>query len=694
VNFDLFVNVVESEDGLVIDCDYNTDLFDEATVAQWMKCYQTLLDGIAEDPRRPLVELPLLRGQELEAVHAGNNTRADYPSQKTIHQLFEEQAARTPDAVALEFEGCQLSYFQLEKKANQLAAYLRKLGVGQDTLVGLLAERSTEMVIGLLGVLKAGGAYVPMDPTYPKDRIAFILNETKTPVLLTLQRLAGQVDAGAAQVVCLDADWLSIESEADSPGDSGVKPENLAYVIYTSGSTGQPKGVEISHRSVVNLLCAMQKAPGLTEKDTLLAVTTLSFDIAGLELYLPLITGARLVVATRETASDGTQLLAKMRNVGATVLQATPITWRLLLEAGWKGDPQLTVLCGGEALPRDLADQLLATGCPLWNMYGPTETTIWSSALRVQPGQGPVPLGPPIANTQFYVLDSGGQPVPTGVPGELHIGGDGLARGYFQRPQLTAEKFVPNPFHQGSNARLYKTGDLVRSRPDGTLEFLGRLDHQVKLRGFRVELGEIESILVQHPKASEAVVVIREDRPGEKRVISYLVTSDGAPPDSSELRSFLASRLPDYMIPAAFVHLAVMPLTDNGKINRRALPAPDWKNPVRTKEFVAPRTEQEQTLAKIWAEVLHLERVSTNDNIFELGADSLHMFQIAARANKAGLHVTPRLLLQHRTIAAVVAGMGTNGNGNGNGNGAKPVAPTITPVSRERFRIKARQGKT
>jgi len=326
-------------------------------------------------------------------------------------------------------------------------------------------------------------------------------------------------------------------------------------------------------------------------------------------------------------------------------------------------------------------------------MYGPTETTIWSSALKVQPGQGPVPLGPPIANTQFYVLDSAGQPVPTGVPGELHIGGDGLAQGYFQRPQLTSEKFVPNPFNQGSDSRLYKTGDLVRSRPDGTLEFLGRLDHQVKLRGFRVELGEIESILVQHPKVTEAVVVIREDRPGEKRVVGYLVTTDGAALDSSELRSFLASRLPDYMIPAAFVQLAAMPLTDNGKVNRRALPAPDWKNPARAKEFVAPRSEHEQTLANIWAEVLHLERVGANDNIFELGADSLHMFQIAARANKAGLHVTPKLLLQHRTVAAVVAEMGTNGNGKGNGNGAKPVAPAITPVSRERFRVKASQSK-
>lgn len=690
VNFDLFLNAVESDQGLVVDCDYNTDLFDESTIARWMDCYRTLLEAIAEDASRPVSALPLLRQEELDRiVYSWNDTTADYPKQKTVHQLFEEQAARTPDAIALEFEEKKLTYRELDHKANQLAHYLRAAGVGPDILVGLLAERSAEMVVGLLGVLKAGGAYVPMDPTYPNDRVAFILGEAKVGVLLTFEPLNKNLDACGARVVCLDADWSVIERESTAQPPVSATAENLAYVIYTSGSTGKPKGVAVGHRSVVNLLCSMQRQPGISQQDTLLAVTTLSFDIAGLELYLPLCTGARLVVATRETASDGSQLLAKLRSSGATLLQATPVSWRLLLDAGWKGDPRLTILCGGEALPRDLANQLLETGCPLWNMYGPTETTIWSSTSRVQSGDGPVLLGPPIANTQFYVLDSAGQPVPIGVYGELHIGGDGLARGYFKRPDLTHEKFIADPFRKEANARIYKTGDLVRYLPDGTLEFLGRLDHQVKLRGFRVELGEIESVLAQHPKIRESAVIVREDTPGDKRLVAYLVANSEASPDAAELRSFLSAKLPDYMIPSAFVNVLSIPLTANGKVDRRALPAPDWKNPLRQKEIVAPRTEQEQALAGIWADVLHLECVGVHDNIFELGADSLHVFQIAARANKAGLQVTPRLLLQHRTIAAIVAEMGaSHGHGNGHGNGAKPAAPAIAPVSRERFRVK------
>ncbi len=690
VNFDLFLNVVESDHGLVLDCDYNTDLFDDSTIARWMSCYRTLLENMAGDTTRAISALPLLRQDEFDQIVYGwNDTRVDYPRQKTIHQLFGEQAARTPDAVALVFEEKQLTYGELDRKANQLANYLKILGVGPDTPVGLLAERSAEMVVGLLGVLKAGGAYVPMDPTYPKDRVAFVLNESKVMVLLTFEPLAKSVDACGARVICLDRDWHSIEEESTSQPQTAATAENLAYVIYTSGSTGKPKGVEVTHRSVVNLLCAMRQKPGITQQDTLLAVTTLSFDIAGLELYLPLCTGARLVVATRETASDGSQLLAKLRSCGATVLQATPVSWRLLLDAGWKGDPRLTMLCGGEALPRDLANQLLETGSPLWNMYGPTETTIWSSSSRVQVGDGPVPLGPPIANTQFYVLDPTGQPVPAGVPGELHIGGDGLARGYFMRPELTRETFIPDPFRNEPNARMYKTGDLVRYQPDGTLEFLGRLDHQVKLRGFRVELGEIESVLAQLPNVRESAVIVREDTPGDRRVVAYLVCASEAAPDVAELRSFLSEKLPDYMIPSAFVGLSSMPLTANGKVDRRALPAPDWQNPVRQKQFIAPRSPHEQALAGIWAEVLHLDRVSVNDNIFELGADSLHVFQIAARATKAGLQVTPKLLLQHRTIAAVVA---ERAAGNGNGNGAKPAAPAIAPVARERYRVKAHQG--
>ncbi|MGB6629861.1 MAG: amino acid adenylation domain-containing protein, partial [Terriglobales bacterium] len=686
VNFDIFLNVVESKDGLMLDCDYNTGLFDESTIARWLSHYETLLLGMVENADQSISRLPLLNQADRRQLAIDwNQTAADYPRSLCVHQLFELQAKKTPDVIAAAFESEQLSYRDLDRRANQLANYLRSTGVKPGVMVGVFVERSLDMIVALLGVMKAGGAYVPMDPTYPAERISFVLNDASVPVLLTQESLFKTVNVGAARHVFLDTEWTTIaQCPSDAP-PSAPAADDLAYVIYTSGSTGKPKGVEIPHRAIVNLLLSMSKRPGLKANDTLLAVTTLSFDIAGLELFLPLAVGAKLVIASREAAADGNLLLSRIVSSGTTVMQATPVTWKLLIEAGWEGKPALKVLCGGEAFPRDLANELVRRAQSVWNMYGPTETTIWSSTLEVKAGDGPVPIGPPIDNTQFYVLDAAQQLVPIGVAGELYIGGDGLARGYFHRPELTAEKFVADPFRSNAssntNVRMYKTGDLVRRTPDGAIEFLGRLDHQVKLRGFRIELGEIETALARYPGVREAVVIVREDIPGDKRLVAY-VTSEQQAITVATVREALTGKLPNYMLPSAVVRLDAMPLTPNGKIDCKALPAPDTGRAARQKEFVAPRTEQEKTLAAIWAEVLHLERVGIQDNLFELGADSLHIFQIVARAGKVGMKIPPALILKHRTIAAVFAQLENAG-----ASPAKAV-PGIVAVSRDRYRIK------
>jgi amino acid adenylation domain-containing protein len=522
VNFDLFMNIAESDEGLVVDCDFNTDLFDAATVLRWLGHYEMLLLGMTEHPNRPLAQLPLLNATETRHVLIDwNRTEADYPKHKCVHQLFEEQAARTPDAVAVVFEGQQMTYAELNHRANQVAACLRRMGVAPEATVGLCAERSLEMIIGLLGILKSGGAYVPLDPTHPKERLEMILEDAGIAALLTHGEGAKKLGLPKTVTVALDDPELRDESP-NNPAPI-AKPSNLAYVIYTSGSTGKPKGVELEHCGVVNFLHSMQRKPGFKQSDTLLAVTTISFDIAALEIFLPLISGARVILASQETVHDGRRLIDLLITSHATILQATPATWRMLIENGWKGGERLRALCGGEALPRDLADRLLERGVELWNMYGPTETTIWSSATLIDSRTGGIVIGPPIASTQFYVLDALRQPVPIGVPGELYIGGDGVARGYHNLPTLTAQKFMEDPFRPESGARMFKTGDRVRSLPNGRLEFVGRLDYQVKIRGFRIELSEIEAVLAQHAGVSQCAVAAREDTPGSKRLVAYVV---------------------------------------------------------------------------------------------------------------------------------------------------------------------------
>ena len=689
VNFDIFLNGVETRDGLILDCDYNTGLFDESTIARWLNHYETLLDGMVADADRPISKLPLLTESETRRLtQVWNDTSLAFPHNLTVHKLIERQMKETPDSIAVIFEDQRLTYAELDRRSNQLARYLRKLEVKPGSRVGVFVERGMEMIVALLGTIKSGGCYVPLDPTFPPERLRFVLQDAKAPVVLTQEHLTKAWSFGEARVVRLDSDWATIAKEKSSQPDEVVSAEDLAYVLYTSGSTGEPKGVEIPHRAVVNLLQAMLLRPGLKKSDTFAAITTLSFDISGLELYLPLCTGAKLVIVSRETASFGLQLLEYLKKVNASVMQATPVTWKQLIEAGWDGNPPLKVLCGGEAFPRELANQLTKRSISVWNMYGPTETTIWSAAGEVATGDGPVPIGEPIANTQFYVLDRELQLVPVGVPGELYIAGDGLARGYLNQPALTATRFVANPFSKQPSARMYKTGDLVILRPNGDLHFLGRTDDQIKLRGFRIELGEIQSVLANYPGIKEAVVLLRKDIPREDRLVAYFVLNGGVQnPPASALRTFLLAKLPDYMIPSAFVALEALPLTPNGKIDRRALPAPDWSGRTRASQYVAPSTSNEQAMALVWAEVLRLDRVGMNDNLFELGADSLHVFQIAARANKAGIPVTPRQILQFRSIGLILAELPKSA-------GVKVQSPAITRVAREKYRITRKDSPT
>lgn len=655
VQFDLALVAAETADGLGVSLQYNNDLFEAATISRMLNHFQTLLEGIATQPKQRLSDLPLLTAVERQQLlTTWNDTQVNYPKTVCLHILFESQVQQMPDAVAMIFEDRQLTYQELDRRANRLAHYLQAAGVGPDVFVGLCLSPSPEMLVGLFGILKAGGAYLPLDPSHPADRLAFMLADARVPLLLTQQQLLPKLPDHQAQVVCLDTAWDVIDGENDTkPAGRTADVNNLAYMIYTSGSTGRPKGVQISHQAVVNFMHAMCRQPGLTAQDTLLSVTTLSFDIAGLELFLPLTVGAKVVLVNPEVVADGNRLAAQLAEfTGTTMMQATPATWQLLLETGWAGSPSLMMLCGGEAFPRELANRLAKKGAALWNMYGPTETTIWSAICQISAGDGAVPIGYPIANTQIYLLDKHLSPVPVGVPGALYIGGDGLARGYFNRHSLTAEKFIPNPFSNEPGARLYYTGDLARYRPDGSIEFLGRMDHQVKIRGYRIELAEIEAVLIRSTAVQNAVVMAREDTSGDRRLVAYIVPDQKPTPTVGELRRFLQKKLPDYMVPSIFMMLEALPLTPNGKIDRRTLPMPEGLRPQLESAYIVPQTGLEQHIAGIWQKVLQVENIGIHDNFFELGGHSLLMAQIQTQLQETVLEqeLTIVELFQYPTI--------------------------------------------
>jgi amino acid adenylation domain-containing protein len=676
--FDLMLSLDNKEDNLSGWLEYNSDIFKQETAARLLNHLETLLTGIVKDPEQKVSTYPLLsQAEEQQLVHGWNDTLTAFPREQCIHQLFEAQVNRTPEAVALVHNEARLSYRELNERANQLANYLRADGVGPESLVGIHIERSIEMVVALLGVLKAGAAYLPLDPGFPISRLQFMLADAGIKTLLSTSDLAKGLPAIHEGTIFLDSDWPVIsESSAQDPGPL-ASPENLAYVIYTSGSTGTPKGVQITHVSLTNFLLSMQDELKLSADDVLAAVTTLSFDIAGLELYVPLITGARLVVLDRKIATDGPALAEELQRIQATVMQATPATWRLLVESGWDGDAGLQILCGGESLGAELAEQLKARSGRLWNVYGPTETTIWSTIYPIETLNGVVLIGKPIWNTQTYILDRQQRLVPAGVTGELYIGGTGLARGYLGRPELTAEKFIPDPFGAEPGARLYRTGDLARHREGGELECLGRVDNQVKVRGFRIELGEIEAALLANAAVSEAVVVAQDDGSGEKRLVAYLVPYESEQLDIAEFRSRLKDRLPDYMVPAWYVLLEKLPLTPNGKVDRKSLPAPETGRSGLT-NFVAPRSHVEEILAGLWMQTLNVDQVGIDDNFFDLGGHSLLATRLLSRVRRS---LDVELRLDQLFSAPTIAGMAKEVEAAQQAVG-KLQAPPIVPVER------------
>jgi amino acid adenylation domain-containing protein len=651
--FDIFAAFIEREGEMMLRVEYDTELFPAAWIERMLGHFQTLLEGIVAKPERSIGTYQILSAAEQQRLLIDwNDTQRDSSDGRCVHELFEARVNQNPEAVALVFGNESWSYRELNCRANQLARYLRGLGVGRDTLVALCIDRSMEMVVALLAILKAGGAYVPMDPEYPKDRLEFMLRDTQAPVLLTQKRITQMLPEYPGQSLCLEEDRERIACESEENLAHEATADNLAYVIYTSGSTGTPKGVMIEHRSVCNFLAAMAGEPGMSSKDALLAVTTLSFDIAGLEIFLPLSAGARIVLVSRVVAADGFRLAAQLSDCRATMMQATPVTWRMLLASGWQGSRELTILCGGEALSEELASELAPRCAALWNMYGPTETTIWSSIQRIPENIGKISLGRPIANTQCYILDGYLNPVPVGVAGALYIGGDGLARGYLKRPELTAAKFLANPFSNDPVSRLYQTGDLARYLPDGSIEFLGRVDDQVKIRGYRIELGEIEAALGQHVAIQQAVVLAREDTPGDRRLVVYVVATPGSTSSASDLRTFLLQKLPEYMVPTIFMSLESLPLTANGKLDRKALPAPDQTRRELDEAFVPPRTPVEEILVRIWAEVLKLDKVGIHDNFFTLGGHSLLAIGVVSRLrNHFRVDIPVRILFEAPTVA-------------------------------------------
>ncbi len=632
--------------------EYSTELFDQATISRMTGHYLNLLNAAADDPLQKIDSCPLLNEKEKKHIlFERNKTQLEVPETSSFHQLFENQANRLPHNNAVTFGNREITYQELNKRSSQLANYLRDLGVGTNTLIGIYVERSIEMIVGILGVLKAGGAYVPLDPTYPQERIAFIIEDTDMPVILTLDHMETALPENRSAILCLDADWNEIASEKDNNPEHSTKGNNLAYVIYTSGSTGRPKGVKVQHRAVVNFLSSMRQEPGFAEDDVMLAVTTLSFDIHVLEIFLPLITGGRVVIADRETASDGSLLLRALQDSRATVMQATPGTWRLLLAAGWQGTRNLKLLCGGEAFPLDLLKELLPRAGSVWNMYGPTETTVWSTCFRITDSQSPILIGRPIANTQVYILDRLMQPVPVGVPGELYIGGNGVTPGYLNLPDLTQKQFLPDPFSLDQGARLYKTGDLARFRPDGNLEYLSRIDTQVKVRGFRIELGEIESVLNEHPSVDKCAAAVCEEQPGDMRMVAFIVPKAGMDPTASNLRKHLQNRLPDYMIPQHFVLLEELPLTPAGKIDRKNLPVAEIRESPAPAEYAAPRNKTEELLTGIWQNITGLSCIGIHDDFFDIGGHSLLAVRLfSAIEKKLGVRLPLALLYQASTI--------------------------------------------
>jgi amino acid adenylation domain-containing protein len=655
VKFDLRFDLLQAAQGLHGYLDYNTDLFDSATVARMAAHFTTLLKGIVADPERRLSELTILTEAEREQLLVTwNQTDAEYPRDTCIHDQFAAQAERTPDALAVASGNAQLTYRELNCRANQLANYLAANGVGPGVLGAVCLERSIEMVVAMLGILKAGGAYVPLDPSYPAARLRFMLDDAQAPVLVTRRAFRDRFLPASSRTLCIDSDWGLIAAESSDGNPQGrVTAGNLAYVIYTSGSTGQPKGVEIRHSSLMNLVSWHQRVYEVTSADRTSQVAGPAFDAAAWELWPNLAAGASVHIADEQLVADPSAMLAWLAERAITICFLPTLLAESVLQNPWpSASPLRVLLTGGDALHSGSPANL---PFKLQNHYGPTENTVvttWAPVPGSQHGGAAPPIGRPISNVQVYVLDGYLQPVPIGVPGELYIGGEGLARGYHNRPELTAEKFIRNPVNGTGGSRLYKTGDLVRYRPGGDLEFLGRMDQQVKIHGFRIELGEIEFVLRQAPGVRQCVVLACDDVTGGRRLIAYVEPEEHQIPDSVALRRYLQQQLPDYLIPSAFVFLNLLPVTSNGKVDRQVLPTPEALEQARRKSHVPPKTPFEKVLANMWGEILHLEQVGVHDNFFELGGHSLLATQIASRIRDTfNIELPLRTIFESFTIA-------------------------------------------
>jgi len=668
--FKVKLSCIRRDDSLIAEFHYDSNLFQVEDIERLARYFQTLLASVIKKPDAAIGELEILsecdRNQLLVEF---NNTQTHYPKHLCIHQLIEQQAARTPDNIAVVFENQQLTYAQLNTRANKLAHHLQELGVDCETVVALCVERSVDMLVGLLGILKAGGAYLPLDPIVPSDRLSYMVQDAGASVILTQQHFAQQFSEQAVPLICLDSDWEGIARQPEENPPCAATPENLVYVIYTSGSTGKPKGVAVEHRQLLNYLHGILERLDLPEGASFATVSTFAADLGNTAIFPALCTGGCLHIISHERATSPEALVEYCESHPIDCLKIVPSHLNALLTASHPEQilPKKYLILGGEALSWQLVEKIrqYAPSCQILNHYGPTEATVgvltYAISEPIKDKSETVPLGRAIANTQIYILDHHLQPVPISVAGELYIGGDSVARGYLNQPQLTAEKFITIEHLGGQDAhptRVYKTGDLARYLPDGNIEFLGRIDHQAKIHGFRIELGEIESVLSQHPAIRETVVLAREDEQGNKRLVAYIVGSQ----ESiliSELRDFLKEKLPEYMVPSVFLQLKALPLTPNGKVDRQALPAPDTVRPELEGRFVAPRTPIEETIAKIWTQVLGRDRVSIYDNFFELGGDSILSIQIVARANQAGLQLTPKQLFESPTVAGLAAVAGT-----------------------------------
>jgi len=649
--FELFMNATRSKSSFTLEWSYNTQLFKPETITKMAEDFDQLLHSLVSNPEITISELNSKKNEVWkDQLTSWVNTSAQYPSDSHLSELIEQTANKFPQKTAVIFNNQKLSYKELVIRSNQFAAYLAEQGIKGGDIIGLASERSIEMLICLLGILKAGAVYVPLDPEYPQERIEYMLEDAGAKILLISKAYSGHFKTGAKEIIIEDLSRALNNYPKTNPGIA-VNANDLAYVLYTSGSTGQPKGVKITHRNLVNFLCSMQSQPGITHEDRLLAITTISFDIAGLELYLPLITGAELIICDSESAKDGRLLLDLLTEKEITFMQATPSTWRMIIDSGWSKRLPVKILCGGEALPKELAELLVEKSSELWNMYGPTETTIWSTIKQITPKDSAITIGYPINNTTVYILNEEQQLLAPGVSGEIYIGGDGVAAGYLNQTALTAERFIKDPFSQSPNARLYKTGDLGTFSDNAEIRYLGRIDQQVKIRGHRIELGEIESQLVDMKTIQQAVVIAREDIPNNKRLVAYVILTANEDEDITLWKNELGKHLPDYMVPADFVVLNEFPLTPNNKIDKKALPKPELKAQVQNLTYDQPRGENEILIADIWSVVLGIKELSVNADFFELGGQSLLAVKVMIAIEKAtGKRLPLATLFENATV--------------------------------------------